>query len=268
MMSAMNMRGAFAYQAGTSIVPDTVVKQEIIKLSQAVENTTYPCVYFCNLYGHSFHVTNTKMRNFLCSSDSQANIAATFMERRPFSNAAGKQTDPTLHCGKEAAAPPTHSPFKTMIGSMLNCDAKRKEEIINTFMGNSLLKSDRALMSYWSNMPPVPSFQTTFTYERIPILDYNSLVPMQTTLLVDLSRSVNGETFLHKIYFTNIQPRVVEPLSETTTVQGLSRLPNVSLSATSHSESKEACPTNKDPSSTLLGHQFQPESSTTSQTVL
>ena len=90
-------------------------------------------------------------------------------------------------------------------------------------MGNSLLKSDRALMSYWSNMPPVPSFQTTFTYERIPILDYNSLVPMQTTLLVDLSRSVNGETFLHKIYFTNIQPRVVEPLSETTTVQGLSR---------------------------------------------
>ena len=99
-MSAMNMRGAFAYQAGTSIVPDTVVKQEIIKLSQAVENTTYPCVYFCNLYGHSFHVTNTKMRNFLCN-DALINVAAKYMER-----AAGKQADPTLHRPNEAALPP------------------------------------------------------------------------------------------------------------------------------------------------------------------
>ena len=324
MMSAMNMRGAFAYQAGTSIVPDTVVKQEIIKLSQAVENTTYPCVYFCNLYGHSFHVTNTKMRNFLCSSDSQANIAATFMERRPFSNAAGKQTDPTLHCGKEAAAPPTHSPFKTMIGSMLNCDATLKDEVISTFMGNSLFKSDRTLKSYWSNVPPVQSFQTTFAYERIPILDYISLMPMQTTLLVDLSRSANGETFLHKIYFTNIQPRVVAPLSQTTVPQvtterdinniltsvdttqrniGTNKrsvlaedkfaltysnhsqpaksagnsLPGnfipvetskVSLSAASRSESKEACRTNKEPTGSLLAHQFPPGSSTASQTVL
>ena len=314
MMSAMNMCGAFAYQAGTSIVSDIMVKQEIIKLSQSIENTAYPCVYFCNLYGHSFHVTNTKMRNFLCN-DALINVAAKYMER-----AAGKQADPTLHRPKDFHL----SPFKKMIDLMLNCDATLKDEIISTFMGNSLFKSDRTLMSYWSNVPPVPSFQTTFAYERIPILDYISLMPMRTTLLVDLSRSANGETFLHKIYFTNIQPRVVAPLSQTTVPQvtterdinniltsvdttkrniGTNKrsvlaedkfaltysnhsqpaksagnsLPGnfvsvetskVSLSATSRSESKEACRTNKDPSSTLLGHQFQPESSTTSQTVL
>ena len=311
MMSALNMCGTFAYQSGTSIVPDDLVKQEIIRLSQSIESSAYPCVYFCNLYGHSFHVTNTKMRNFLCN-DSLANVAARYMETRAPVNEAGKEAGATSYHAKEIG---THahfqsSPFKKMIESMLNCDAERKEEIIRTFMGNSLFKSDRALKSYWSNVPPVPSFQTTFTYDKVPILEYNSLMPMQTTLLVDLSRSVNGETFLHKIYFTDIKPRLVAPLSEATVVQGANgretsnilsntnatqrnkktimrnhlaedrfplapthqsqaskpnsnRLPRVtpppeiskvSLSAISHSETKEACGTNKELGSSFLGH--------------
>ena len=97
-----------------------------------------------------------------------------------------------------------------MIDSIFHCGEKKKNEISGTFMSNALIKSNEVVKKYFDDAPAIPSYETTFTYDSIPILDYQTKSLLQTTLLVNLSRTVNGEMFIHKVHFTNIKRRVIE----------------------------------------------------------
>ena len=135
---------------------------------------------FLQPYGHSFHVTNTKMRNFLCN-DALTNVAAKYMETERLANRPIlRYTVPT----KRALPPHFHlSPFKKMIDLMLNCDATLKDEVISTFMGNSLFKSGPHVEVLLVQCAPSAVLPDNLRIrKRIPILDYISLMPMQTTL--------------------------------------------------------------------------------------
>lgn len=105
------------------------------------------------------------------------------------------------------------STFKKIIDSMFHCSDSKKNEIASTFMENALMKSNQVVKSYFDDMPPIPSFETTFTYDNIPIFDYQASTPKATTLLVNLSRTINGEVFIHKVHFTNVRGRVMNSTS-------------------------------------------------------
>lgn len=222
-LSNMNMCGNYSFHSPMTIASDDKIKLEIIKLSHDIERSMYPCVYFCNLYGHSFHLTNGKMKRFIKSdkakleapvpvtqagnNDAENNISSN-VESTSNGYPVGNPSDgDTLNAWQRRNLP--QSPFKKMIESIFHCSDSKKNEIAATFMENALMKSNQVVKSYFDNMPPIPSFETTFTYDNIPILDHETSALKETTLLVNLSRTMNGEMFIHKVHFTNIRGRVM-----------------------------------------------------------
>jgi len=223
MLSNMNMNGNYSLGTPVSVAPDDKIKLEIIKLSNMIESSMYPCVYFCNLYGHSFHLTNGKMKRYIrTENDPQISIPGyggngtagnsnSSSSSSSTTGTAGANTTTTTNNNNNAAQGKDQpSPFKRMIDSIFHCGEKKKNEISGTFMSNALIKSNEVVKKYFDDAPAIPSYETTFTYDSIPILDYQTKSLLQTTLLVNLSRTVNGEMFIHKVHFTNIKRRVIE----------------------------------------------------------
>eukprot|EP00943_MAST-04B_sp_MAST-4B-sp1_P002583 g2583.t1 len=220
MMSSMNMSGNYSFRSPITIAPDEKIKLEIIKLSNAIERSIYPCVYFCNLYGHSFHLTNGKMKQYIKSETPNMKTPVPVTQvgnNRAVLNSSSKQKNTSNAYSANNAGNSggwqkhnqPESPFKRMIDSVFHCSNSKKNEIASTFMENALMKSNQVVKTYFDDMPPIPSFETTFTYDNIPIFDYQASALKETTLLVNLSRTMNGEMFIHKVHFTNVRGRVM-----------------------------------------------------------